>query len=282
MTALNIKFILQKTAEALTLVADHPALEAAILLAHVLEKPRTYLLAWPEQEISFMQSQTLNELVKRRLNNEPLAYLIGSKEFWSLHFKVTKDTLIPRPETELLVESVLAHYQANTAIKIADLGTGSGAIAISLALTCPTWQVIATDIHPATLAIAKENAQQLAANNISFYGGKWCAALPHNDFTVIVSNPPYLAQDEWEKYAEGLKFEPRMALLAEGNGLSDLQQIIEDAPGYLTDGGMVFLEHGYQQASSVRDSFEQSHYQNITTVRDLAGLERVTYAVFKK
>jgi len=256
---------------------DHPQLEAEILLAFVLSKPRSYLFAYPEQQLSNEQIQQLSTCLKRRLDGEPMAYILGKREFWSLELIVTPDVLIPRPETELLVETVLACFPADQKnIYIADLGTGSGAIALALAHERPFWKIVATDVSEKALSIAVKNVQQLGLNNISFCLGNWCTALPDKQFDVIVSNPPYISKAEWGCVAEGLAFEPQDALLSEDEGLADIALIVKSAQQSLKPDGWLLIEHGWQQGKNVRELFIAAGYKAVETKSDLAGQERIT------
>lgn len=253
------------------------ALDAEILLAHILHKPRSYLHAWPEHTLTDEQAKQFAEYVKRRSNREPVAYITGRQEFWSLELSVNSDTLIPRPETELLVETTLKLAgDSNPRMKVADLGTGSGAIALALAHERPTWQIYATDSSEHALQIARKNAQQLAINNISFQFGNWCSALCEEDMDIIVSNPPYIAETEWERYASGLEFEPRQALVSGMDGLEAIRTIIQSASRYLKPSGYLLIEHGYRQGNAVRELFAAAGCSGIYSINDLAGRERVT------
>lgn len=260
----------------LAVVADNPVLEAEVLLSHVLKKPRTYLHAWSEKSLSENELIQYADCLARRREREPIAYITGSREFWSLDLLVTKDTLIPRPETEMLVEEVLTLFGEREKLQVADLGTGSGAIAIALAHERPAWQVIATDASESALQVASKNAQRLGINNISFCQGNWCTALPVTGLDVIVSNPPYLGECEWAAYAEGLAYEPRSALVSNVDGLDCIRTIICHAKKYLKPNGYVILEHGYLQGAAVRKLFAASGYSQIHSIRDLALQERVT------
>lgn len=250
-----------------------PRLEAEILLAHLLQKTRSFLIAHNEEELDESDYQKL-EL--RRLAGEPIAYITGKKEFWSLELNVNRDTLIPRPETELIVELVLAKLPAEKPIKLADLGTGSGAIAIAIAKERPAWQVIATDKSEGALAIASKNAQRFGLENISFLQGNWCTALPFLDFDVIVSNPPYIALTEWDECQPDLKFEPEGALLAGEDGLMSIREILTSVRNYLKPEGIFVCEHGYLQGMAVRKAFHMAGFTTIETVQDASKHERIT------
>lgn len=276
---MTIQQWLQQATQQLISVTDQPSLEAEILLSFALDVPRSFLHAWPEITLAKEKINHLASLQNRRLQREPIAYLVGKKEFWSLDLDVDQNTLIPRPETELLVESVLLQFaNIHHPIKVADLGTGSGAIALALAREQPTWQICATDSSDKALALASKNAQRLALMNISFYRGHWCDALPNQDFDAIVSNPPYIAESEWEEFAEGLKFEPRNALVSGQDGLLAIREIIQSVKQYLKPGGSVLIEHGFLQGAAVRQLFSEGGFKDIDSICDLAGHSRVTVA----
>lgn len=274
---MNIQQCVQSGMERLASVAEQPALEAEVLLMHVLNCTRTHLHAWPEREVTTLQVSLYEQLIQRRMAREPLAYIVGSKEFWSLDFIVTPQVLVPRPETELIVETVLKLFpNRKDEIDLADLGTGSGAIAVALAHECPNWRIVATDISESALRIASKNAQQNKANNISFLRGSWCTALPDTRFHVIVSNPPYIAETEWDAFAEGLQFEPLQALVSGEDGLDDIKLIVADARRYLHSGGYLLIEHGYLQGANVREIFDLAGYSGSHSLMDLSGQERIT------
>lgn len=276
----TIEQALAEAKNLLSVVADNPVLEAEILLAHVLDASRSYLHTWRETKLNCEQSKEFAACLLRRRNKEPIAYITGMREFWSLNFCVTPDTLIPRPETELLVSTVLDLYKSTERIKVADLGTGCGAIGLAIAHDRPKWQVYASDVSESALQIAKKNARRFALDNVSFHQGNWCAALPADEFDVIVSNPPYIGEMEWEAYAAGLLFEPRDALISGLDGLDSIRTICHSAKGCLKAAGYVLVEHGFLQGSSVRKIFAASGYSQIHSVRDLSGQERVTIAQY--
>lgn len=259
-------------------VTDVPQLEAEVLLAQVLNVARTHLHAWPEKILDESQQKKFFDLVARREQGEPIAYLLGHKEFWSLDLLVTPDTLIPRPETELLIEKILA-LNLNDNSVIADLGTGSGAIALALAHEKPNWKIHATDVSAKALEIAKHNAERLKISNIFFHQGSWCDALPSEiKFDVIVSNPPYIAENDAHLTQGDLRFEPRSALVSAENGLKDISQIVFAAKNHLKSGGFLFIEHGSDQAKKVASILEKAGYTCIGSHRDLSQIDRVTFA----
>ena len=251
-----------------------PPAEARLLLGHLLTRPTAWLEAHREELLSTEQLAQFREWVARRAAGEPVAYLLGSREFYGRDFAVTPAVLIPRPETELLVEVALRKVGAGGTAKILDLGTGSGCIAITLALESPA-QVTAVDISPAALAVAKKNAAQRAAS-VDFIESDWYAALPPAQFDLIVANPPYVAADD-RHLAEGdLRFEPLQALTDQADGLAALRCIVADAPRWLADGGWLFFEHGYDQGVAVFDLLCAAGFADIEQHCDLAGIVRVS------
>ncbi|HVE45077.1 MAG TPA: peptide chain release factor N(5)-glutamine methyltransferase [Gammaproteobacteria bacterium] len=266
----------------LATVTDVPLLEAALLLAFVLDKPRSYVQAWPAQMLTAAQFEAFDILVTRRCAKEPLPYLTGRQAFWSLTFAVSPATLIPRPETELLVEQVLAVAPSDTVLSVVDLGTGSGAIGLSIAHERRKWHLSLTDQSEAALAMASANAAQLDLENVSFYCGNWCEALPPQQFDIIVSNPPYIGLREWDAYAAQLQYEPIEALVSGEEGLDAIKKIILTAGHYLKEGGHLFIEHGYAQGEAVRALFLLANYEAVCTFTDLSGHERVTCGVLIK
>ena len=265
-----------------TLATHHEGamFESEILLAYVLEKSRTYLHTWPERDLNEAQLSAFNELIERRLKGEPSAYITGEREFWSLSLEVTPDTLIPRPETELLVELALEHIPLNEVCYVADLGTGSGAIALAIASERPLSQIVAADFSTDALTVAERNRKKHSLNNVTFFQGDWLAPLSEKTFQVIASNPPYIREDDSHLDEGDLPFEPRSALVAINNGLDDIRKIIANSRARLDSDGWLLIEHGYDQASDVTQLFEQHGYYNITTHRDLSGQPRVVAAQY--
>jgi release factor glutamine methyltransferase len=263
----------------LTPLVDQPMLEAEILLAHTLSISRAYLRARTEQTLNELEASQFAHLLQRRCHKEPIAYITGTREFWSLELGVNNETLIPRPETELLVELVLGLFpDPDKKKKVADLGTGSGAIALALSHERPQWQIYATDKSAAALQTARKNAQQLSLTNIIFRQGNWCEALSTSglqaSFDVIVSNPPYIAEVEWESYAAGLAFEPRSALTSGIDGLDDIRILCQSVKAYLKPGGYFIVEHGSLQAQAIQEMLFLSGYSEVVSFPDLAGLDR--------
>jgi release factor glutamine methyltransferase len=272
---------LQFATHALRATSDSPALEAEVLLSHILNRPRAYLLAYPERQMLASEWKYFVQLVERREDGEPVAYLTGSRAFWSFELLVNRDTLIPRPETESVVQAVLDLFpMCDVPVRVADLGTGSGAIALALQTERPVWEVVATDVSAAALQVAAANAARLGLQSVHFYQGNWCQALPIHEgaFDVIVSNPPYIGEVEWPAYQQALAFEPIDALLSGTDGLDAIREIGVTAKCYLKSGGYLVIEHGFAQAVNVREWLHSNGYQEIISIKDLLGHERVTVA----
>lgn len=270
--------MLNQATQQLTVSSDSSRLDAELLLAHILNKPRSYLYTHRKQNILTQQVKHFSKLLKRRLAHEPMAYILGHKEFYSIDLQVNKHVLIPRPETELLVELVLAKFRPQAKINLADLGTGSGAIALAIANECPNWQIFATDKSTKALDVAKNNAQHLGIQNIKFHKGNWCYALPVRNLDVIVSNPPYICKHD-PCLQKITKFEPALALATNDTGLLHIKTIIKQAKSFLTTQGFLILEHGFDQGNKVRQLLKDYKYTNIKTYQDLAGHERATVAI---
>jgi len=253
-----------------------PRLEARMLLEHVLQKPRAWMLAHDTDPIEPWQAQQYQVLATRRLAGEPMAYLVGHREFMGHDFAVTPDVLIPRPETELLVEVALAWLGDHPEAAVLDLGTGSGVIAVSIALGAPQASVTATDASAAALQVAVRNAARLGAR-VDFAQGSWYDALPARArYDLIVSNPPYIARDD-EHLARGdLRFEPRGALTDGADGLRDLAIIVAGAAARLRPGGALWVEHGWDQAAAVRQLLANAGFNQISSLCDLSGIERIS------
>ncbi len=272
----TIKTIIRSLSEQFSSISDTPRLDAEILLIHALQKPREFLFAHPEYEPSKKEITIINQCAQRRDSGEPVAHITGHKEFWSLDLTVTSDTLIPRPETECLVEWVLNTFPRDKKLTIADLGTGSGAIAIALAHEQPHWIIHATDISEQAVVIAKQNAKRYQLNNIVFYSSRWFAALPQQEYDIIVANPPYVASND--PHLKQLQFEPQSALESGKDGLDDIRIIINNASGYLVEGGTLAFEHGCDQGNQVQELLQQAGFQGVELHHDLADLPRFTTA----
>jgi len=253
-------------------------LEAEILLAYCLEKPRVFLHTWPDHLITTEQQIEFERLISRRNEGEPIAYILGYQEFWSLTLHVSPATLIPRSETELLVEKALALIAENNNLSILDLGTGSGAIALAIATERPTCKVTATDYSTAALDIAKSNSEKYHIANVRFIQSNWFSELTGDFFDIIVANPPYIAQNDTHLQQGDLPYEPYSALASQDNGLADIKTIIREARQHLKPDGWLLLEHGYNQAKEVCVLLKKQGFQSIHNESDYSGQPRVTLA----
>lgn len=255
-----------------------PSIDAAVLLCHVLDKPRSYLLTWPEKLLTSEQESEFNALLRRRLTGEPVAYIVGEREFWSLPLKVSPSTLIPRPDTERLVEVVLDKASGKQGA-ILDLGTGTGAIALALASEMPNRPVTGIDLRPEAQELATENAKRLNITNATFLHGSWFEPLSSEEtvkFSLIVSNPPYIEKNDPHLSQGDVRFEPITALVAEDKGLADIRYISENARGFLENEGWLAFEHGYDQGLAVREIMQALGYLDVVTEKDYGGNDRVT------
>jgi release factor glutamine methyltransferase len=271
----TLRGLVMAATEQLATISDTPRLDAEVLLAAALNFPRSYLHAWPDKRlIRNEQISLFAGWIDRRRAGEPVAYLINKREFWSLELVVTQDTFIPRPETELLVELALEKIPVGQSLSIADLGTGSGAIALALASERPLVQVTATDHSVAALMVAQRNALKFGCNNIEFYDGDWCTPLFGKHFNLIVSNPPYISAADPYLRDYALKFEPHAALFSGTDGLEAIKIIISNAPNHLYPDGWLLLEHGYDQGEIVPDLLCQYGFIEVTNYVDINGLSR--------
>lgn len=276
---MRIDEALKKATAALATNSDSARLDSEILLAHYLGKSRSYLYAWPEVTVTPPVLQHFEQAIEQRKTQYPIAYIIGYQEFWSLKLNVTPDVLIPRADTELLVETALGKLQSIKQPNILELGTGSGAIALALASERPDANILACDYSVKALDVAKQNQQQLAISNVSFLHSDWFKAIPAQHFDLIVSNPPYIDPDDPHLHTS-IRFEPLQALCANNQGVADLSHIISTAKTYLKPGSWLLLEHGYDQGEQVPQLFEQAAYQQINCLPDLAGNDRISIGQF--
>jgi release factor glutamine methyltransferase len=250
--------------------------DAEWLLLHVLGKPGSWLIAHADDALDETAAAAYAGLVERRAAGEPVAYITGSRGFWSLQLEVGPATLIPRPETELLVELALARLPPDRTCRVADLGTGSGAIALAIAYERPRVQLLATDASAAALIVARRNAQQLDLLNIAFAEGDWLAPLSGSRFELIVSNPPYIETADPHLRRGDLRFEPAAALASGADGLDAIRRIVRDARAHLEPAGWLLLEHGWNQGAAVRELLQAAGYREVFTAQDLAGHDRVS------
>ena len=262
--------------------SDSPQLDAELLLGHVLGRDRSHLRAHPEAALDAAQARRYAGLVEDRRRGEPIAYLTGEREFWSLRLKVTSATLIPRPETELLVEQALELISSAADWDILDLGTGSGAIALAIAKERPHCRVAAVDISADALAVARDNAHRLQITNVEFLQGDWFTPVADRRFHMVVSNPPYVGSGDPHLEEGDLRFEPKQALVSGGDGLQDIHRIVSDAASHLHPGGHLLLEHGFGQGASVRASLQAMGFTDARSMHDLAGHERISLARYAK
>ena len=268
--------LLSAATERLATVSESAILDTEVLLCHCLHKNRSFLRAWPDHQPTPEQAKLFWSLIERRRQGMPIAYLTGQREFWSRNFCVGPDVLIPRPDSELLIELSLECLPAEQPCKIIDLGTGSGILAITLAAERPLATVIATDISPAALNIARRNAEQLNTANVSFLQSHWFDAVLDTDFDLVISNPPYIAEDDPHLRQGDVRFEPDTALISAEEGLKDIRLLAEQARRHLKSNGHFLVEHGYNQEARVQAVFKQLNYRRVTTHTDLSGTPRVT------
>lgn len=279
MAANAIKALIEEGVRLLSAQSEQPKLEAEILLSHVTGKSRTHFRAFAESEVTAAEALLYRRLIEQRQSGQPIAYLTGTREFWSLNFEVTSDVLIPRPETELLVEIALEWIRILPKPRVLDLGTGSGAIPISIAKERPDAELTAVELSPNALALAKNNAIRLGAPRIRFLLGDWLQALPSTElFDLIVSNPPYISDQDGHLESGDLRYEPRSALASGPEGLDAIRTIAREARAFIRPGGGLALEHGFQQAPAIHAILADQGYHSIETRTDLQRHPRVTMA----
>jgi release factor glutamine methyltransferase len=260
-------------------VSSSPRLDAELLLEYVTGLPRVSFRSAPEKELPTAAGWSFQQLVKRRMQGEPIAYIRGQQEFWSLLFEIDSEVLIPRPDTELLVERALTHLPSDRERRVADLGAGSGAISIAIASERAHAEVTGVDVSHAAVSIASRNASRLGFKNARFLQGDWYAPLAGQQFDVIVSNPPYISERDPHLDPMVRKYEPTLALISGRTGLEAIEHIVKNAPAHLTSGGALLLEHGWKQAAEVRDLLVRAGFTHVRSHADLAGHERVTEGV---
>ncbi|WP_288987552.1 peptide chain release factor N(5)-glutamine methyltransferase [uncultured Pseudoalteromonas sp.] len=274
--SLTVENAITTGANLLASSSDSAKLDAQVLLLNILQKPRSYLFTWPEKQLTDEQSEAFERACERRLNGEPVSHITGYREFWSLQLEVNPTTLIPRPDTETLVELALSCNVPNDA-KVLDLGTGTGAIALALGSEMPTWDIIAVDRIDDAVALAKRNQKRLAINNVCVKQSNWFSALNNKKFDLIVTNPPYIEYNDKHLHQGDVRFEPLSALVADDAGLADIKQIITQSRDYLHSNGYLLIEHGFEQSAAVRHIFNQMAFINVSTVKDLGNNDRVTF-----
>ena len=260
--------------------SDSAKLDTELLICFVIDKPRSFLLTWPERLLTKEQAQHFSKLMQRRVSGEPIAYILKMREFWSLPLEVSPATLIPRPDTEVLVESVLAHHE-NEHLSCLDLGTGTGAIALALASERPHWQIEAIDYSHDAVLLAKRNGKNLTLTQVDFYQSDWFSEVSDDKrFDVIVSNPPYIDEKDHHLNEGDVKFEPKSALVAAEHGLADIKIIASQAIKFLKPGGFLYIEHGFEQSIAVQQILAELAYQPINTLKDYNDNDRITYACY--
>ena len=252
-------------------------LDAELLLAAALGKPRSFLHTWPERIVSTEAALAFAGYLQRRRTGEPVAYILGQQGFWKLDLEVAPHTLIPRPETEMLVEAALELVPAFAPAEVLDLGTGTGAIGLALANDRQQWKITAVDRVTEAVALAERNRQRLQLDNAEVLNSHWFSALEGRQFDLIISNPPYIAETDPHLSMGDVRFEPGSALTSGPDGLDDLRTIISEAPAHLTPGGWLLLEHGYDQGPAVRELLIRHGFERIQTRRDLGEHERITF-----
>jgi len=272
---LTIAQTLQQATEKLQATSDTARLDAEVLLACVLKKDRVHFLTWPEEPVSQITLKYYLELVERRVQGEPIAYLTGYQEFWTLKLKVTPDTLIPRPETEILVQEALILVREDISYEIADLGSGSGAIALAIASERPRCRIRGIDQSDRAVQVATENATRLGLSNVTFQQGNWLTDFSDNSLDMVVSNPPYVADNDPHMSEGDVRFEPKSALLAGPEGLDTYEKILPEAKRCLKQNGWLLLEHGYDQQDKLLGLMQQYGFKESRGIRDYADLPRV-------
>ena len=275
-TQTTYRGLIDDAAQLLYNASDTPRIDAEVLLQHVLQQPLTWLIAYGDSLASAEHIESFYQLLEQRQHGQPIAYLVGHKEFWSLSLKVSPDVLIPRPDTETLVEQALVLLKGCEQPDILDLGTGSGAIALALAKEIPSARVMAIDTEAAALDVARENVISCELNNVQLMQSDWFKQLGSSRFDLITSNPPYIETDDPHLSQGDLRFEPNIALVSEGDGLADLRTITQQAIKYLKPGGHLIVEHGFNQSAQVAQLFRMAGFNNIKQYKDLNNLPRCT------
>ncbi|HLV49067.1 MAG TPA: peptide chain release factor N(5)-glutamine methyltransferase [Aliidiomarina sp.] len=262
---------------ALCCASETAKLDAQLLLCEVLNVERTYLYTWPEKTLNEAQLSQYRSLLQQRAQGKPIAHLLGYRDFWTFRLAVDNSTLIPRPETEIIVELCLSLPMPEQ-VKVLELGTGTGAIALALASEQPQWCIDAVDLQQQAVQLAKRNRDALKLSQVNIFQSNWFSAVSSNQYQLIVSNPPYIDEQDPHLNQGDLRFEPRSALIADDQGLADIKFIMQHAKEFLQPGGWLVFEHGFTQAEDIRKYFLENGYDEIATRQDYAGLDRVTYA----
>ncbi len=273
---MNIQQALQQADSSLSEVSPTATLDAQVLLSHVLQCNTAHIAAWPEKDLSKEQQTKYLNLIQQRSQGIPVAYLTQQREFWSLIFAVNDSTLIPRPDTETLVEYILSNFNDKDDLTLLDLGTGTGAIAISIASERPSWQIVASDFSEDALVLAKQNSETHQTSRITFIQSDWFTEISRSNFDIIVCNPPYIAADDPHLQQGDVRFEPESALISGEAGMDDIEHLCLHAKDHLKDGGSFIVEHGYNQQHLVAECFAKNNFIDIEQKQDLAGHVRMT------
>lgn len=273
---IDIKQALHDAHALLAPTSPSAQIDAEVLLAYVLGSSRTFLYTYPEKKLALTQSDTYRQLIEKRCAGVPIAYLTGTREFWSLPLHVDESTLIPRPETELLVTLALMLQKNLSTASVLDLGTGSGAVALALASERPSWHILASDINQATVEIARYNASHLGLSNVDIVCSDWFSSLPEQQFDTIVSNPPYIATNDVHLEQGDVRFEPQRALVSGIDGLNAIRHLIQHSYHRLLPGGLLLLEHGYMQKQAVTMLLNTHGYEQVHCWQDWQGQDRVS------
>lgn len=279
---MRIDELLKGATKRLISVSETAQLDAQLLLAHVLEVSTAYFYTWPDKMVESAEIERFDGLLERREQGEPVAYLLGHQAFWSLDLEVSPCTLIPRADTERLVEVALSVFEAKKAHRVLDLGTGTGAIALALAAEWPNSRLVGVDLIDDAVALAQRNASRNQLNNAMFVQSRWFDALDTNQlFDLIVSNPPYIDPCDEHLSQGDVRFEPKTALIADNHGMADIEHIIQQAPNYMMPNAYLMFEHGYDQALAVQQRLREAGFVSIESFQDLGGNERVTIGQYK-
>ncbi|VAW50118.1 Peptide chain release factor N(5)-glutamine methyltransferase [hydrothermal vent metagenome] len=278
---MDIQHVLQQGYQALSKTSDSTMLDAQVILAYVLQCNTAHLMAWSEKNLNDEQISQYLQLIQQRRQGLPVAHLTGQREFWSLNFNVDNSTLIPRPETETLVEFILEKFNHKKNLKLLDMGTGTGAIAISIAKEKPEWEIFASDISEQALKLAAQNNEQHQTRNVTFIHSNWFYNITEHDFDIIVSNPPYIANNDPHLTIGDVRFEPQSALTSGDTGMDDIEHLCAQAKNQLQKNGWLIVEHGYNQAQPVADCFAKNTYTKIGQKKDLSGHIRMTAGKYK-
>jgi len=257
------------------LTSKTPKCDVETLLCFVIKKPKSFLICYNDQHLSIEEEKNFNNLLNRRIKGEPIAYLIGKKEFWSLPLLVNRYVLIPRQDSEILVEEVLSKKSNKCDLKVLDLGTGNGALALALASSRPNWKILGVDISKEAINIAQYNSKKLRLTNVTFIQSDWFSSVSNFDFDFVISNPPYLSSKEIKLFSEDIKFEPLNSILSGKSGLENIQHIVFNSRKFLKRNGLLLIEHGWKQKRLVKQIFKKNCFSNVYSIKDYGQNDRV-------